>query len=311
MDVWWPREAAAKKEALSSADIQACPSQPLTVLAIDAPAMGRESIYDARSLRMLAMKVLLVFEVAEQLDSPAVLSGLLGCGAFRNNRPLILLLHLLLQPPEQKRNLIFHNPIFWSFCSLSNEQLEERILKEADNLLQMLRDSGVQTLENALEILFAAGLPLSNYDEDLISGVASSRQAFASEPHTVAEKAEVGEEEMGNVEKEKSDEQQQNEQEERVGTEEEHLERRQPFSIEPKKQTPEPVGPRVWMPRGQRSCSATPLHEVSAGPEVDMDKEETEEAKSEAKQIQGVVVNAVASADAIVMPPDAPRRNGN
>ena len=47
---------------------------------------------------MLAKKVLLIFAAADRLNSPVVLSGLLGGGAYRNNRPLVLLLHLLLQP---------------------------------------------------------------------------------------------------------------------------------------------------------------------------------------------------------------------
>ena len=42
---------------------------------------------------MLAKKVLLIFAAADRLNSPVVLSGLLGGGAYRNNRPLVLLLH--------------------------------------------------------------------------------------------------------------------------------------------------------------------------------------------------------------------------
>merc|ERR1712113_1077649 len=101
--------------------------------------------YDKKTLGMLAIKVLLIFEVAEQLDSPYILSGLLGGGAFRNNRPLVLLLHLLLQPACQARPLLFHHPIFWSFGMLGTETLEQLILEEADAMMEALRKQRVRS----------------------------------------------------------------------------------------------------------------------------------------------------------------------
>ena len=59
------------------------------------------------------MKLVLVFAVAAERNSPEIFSGLLGGGAFRNNRPLVLLLHLLLQPIGDRRPITFHHPMFW------------------------------------------------------------------------------------------------------------------------------------------------------------------------------------------------------
>lgn len=83
MDAWWPRAAAAKKDALDLADIQHCISNPLTILTVDAPKMHSDYCQDA--LQMLTAKVLLIFAAAEDLHSPQIFSGLLGGGAFRNN----------------------------------------------------------------------------------------------------------------------------------------------------------------------------------------------------------------------------------
>jgi len=170
MDLWWTREAAAKKGHFEKGELQEAPSEPLTILAVDAPQMGRGRCYDRESLRMLAKKVLLIFEVAEAKASPCVLTGLLGGGAFRNNRGLVLLLHLLCQRPDSTIPVYFHHPIFWSFSDLSEAELEENVKKSADNWLEALRSSEPQvtTLGEALDYLFSKRLPLSNYDEDLV-----------------------------------------------------------------------------------------------------------------------------------------------
>jgi hypothetical protein len=171
MDVWWPRSAAAKKDMLQQAEVVDCHAGPLTILAVDAPRMvarGRGApSYNWSTLGMLARKVMLIYEVAEQLGSPHVLSGLLGCGAFRNNRPLVLLLHLLFQPSDQERLLHFHHPIFWSFCDLSTDALEQGILDRADDYMEQLQRRNVTTVEEALHVLLEWQLPLSEGDSDL------------------------------------------------------------------------------------------------------------------------------------------------
>merc|ERR1712087_737861 len=101
--------------------------------------MRHERAYSDKTLQMFAAKVLLVFAAAEGLGSPMIFSGLLGGGAFRNNRPLVLLLHLLLQPDGTDRPAIFHHPVFWSFGCDSVQTIEHRILTHADMMLQRLR----------------------------------------------------------------------------------------------------------------------------------------------------------------------------
>jgi len=54
---------------------------------------GQQQSYEPPKLHMLAKKVTLIFAAAAELDSPMIFSGLLGGGAFRGNRPLVLLLH--------------------------------------------------------------------------------------------------------------------------------------------------------------------------------------------------------------------------
>jgi len=87
---------AAKKECLDPTAIVSCTSPPLTILAVDAPVMSQLVTYSRQSLSYLVKKVLLIFCVAAHRRSPLILSGLLGGGAFRNNWPLVLLLHLAL-----------------------------------------------------------------------------------------------------------------------------------------------------------------------------------------------------------------------
>lgn len=172
-DAWWPREAAARKGGLSPSAIQPCSSPPLTILAVDAPVMRGCGGYNEQQLQMLAKKIFLIFQVAEMLKCPRILSGLLGGGAFRGNRPLVLLLHLLLQPmmaeeeEESACQLHFHNPIFWSFSGLDIPLLEDRVLTKADEMLERLRMSGVMTVRQALDELLTWNLPLNRGDADL------------------------------------------------------------------------------------------------------------------------------------------------
>jgi len=168
MDTWWSRSVAAQKGSFAEGDIQDAPSQPLTILAVDAPQMGRGRGYGEDELCMLAKKVLLIFEVAEQMSCPVILTGLLGGGAFRNNRGLVLLLHLLCQKRDSQKVVYFHHPIFWSFCKLTEQELEENVKRSADAWLELLTAEKVTTLEGALRILLDSRLPLSNYDADLV-----------------------------------------------------------------------------------------------------------------------------------------------
>jgi hypothetical protein len=166
MDACWSRDAAEKKIALRLTDIHAQRSNPLTILAVDAPSM--HAAYCSDDLQMLAAKILIIFAAAEQLHSPQIFSGLLGGGAFRNNRPLVLLLHLLLQPRSSTRPMLFHHPVFWSFSDFSKHALETNIVSRADTMLKALRAQNVTTLGHALSVIYDWGLTLSEHDMDLI-----------------------------------------------------------------------------------------------------------------------------------------------
>ena len=58
------------------------------------------------------MKLVLVFAVAAERNSPEIFSGLLGGGAFRNNRLLVSLLHILVQPIGDRPPVTFHHLVF-------------------------------------------------------------------------------------------------------------------------------------------------------------------------------------------------------
>mmetsp|Transcript_21641 Transcript_21641/g.60059 ORF Transcript_21641/g.60059 Transcript_21641/m.60059 type:complete len:203 (-) Transcript_21641:128-736(-) len=165
MEAWWPLVQAARNEGLDVEAIQACESSPFTVLAVDAPIMRRHSTYSQDTLEMLAKKVLLIFAVADQLESPRIFSGLLGGGAFRNSRPLVLLLHLRLQPPGENRPLLFHHLVFWSFTGRVSRPWSSACRRDDG----ILRQQGVLTLGDALSHILRWYLPLSHDDTDLVS----------------------------------------------------------------------------------------------------------------------------------------------
>ena len=169
MDTWWPLGAAARKGWFHWTEVLERPSQPLNIIAVDAPCMRHESKYDRYNeqlLRTLAKKTVLIFEVAQHLLAPSVYSGLFGGGAFRGNRPLAMLLHLLLQRPDTE--LKFHHPILSSFSPRTVEFLEKRLKGIVDGMLAELRARGVATLGDALQVIISWGLPTSHDDCDIV-----------------------------------------------------------------------------------------------------------------------------------------------
>ena len=165
-DAWWPREISALKADIPLHEVQPRTSPPMTVIAVNAPVVNRR--YDAASLQMLACKIALIYAAAVRLHSPVIYTGLLGGGAFRNNRPLVLLLHLLLQPHHDHCAVEFHHPIFMAFSYLSTAQLEQAVLDRADILLHALVLEGVHTLGDALDVIESWDLATSHHDLDLI-----------------------------------------------------------------------------------------------------------------------------------------------
>ena len=114
---------------------------------------------------MLAKKVTLIYAAASHLKAPLICSGLLGGGAFRGNRPLVLLLHLLLYDGSQP--VRFYHPVFWSFSGEEVEELQSRIKSVADAMLEKLWERRVETLDKALEVILASELPLGRNGRDL------------------------------------------------------------------------------------------------------------------------------------------------
>ena len=165
-DAWWPRDVAALKSDIPHHAVQHRTSKPTTVIAVNAPVVWRR--YNAASLQMLACKIALIYAAATRLHSPLIFTGLLGGGAFRNNRPLILLLHLLLQPHQDQCAVAFHHPIFWSFGYLPPGHLEQCLLDRADILLHALMLARVHTIGDALDLIESWNLPTSHSDLDLL-----------------------------------------------------------------------------------------------------------------------------------------------
>ena len=149
-------------------DVLPADTSPLTVLAVDAPCMRRANGYDRLRLHSLVCKVILVHTTAIKLDSPVIYSGLIGADAFHNNRPLILLLHLLLEPPGSRRPIIFHHPVISQHGSYSASLRERAILQRADAYLRALRTAQVRTVQDAIEHILDWQLPTSCHDHDLV-----------------------------------------------------------------------------------------------------------------------------------------------
>jgi len=162
MDAWWSRKDAAQKLKMSLNAIVPELSEPLVIIAVDAPDFKRTfHEYDMASLDMLARKLHLCYTVLEKLHCPRMYSGLLGGGDFWGNRPLVLLLHLLLHTGNQQ--VLFHNPIF---CQESH-LLEPRVVTKAEEMLERLRSKGVHTLGEALREILQWDVPLSKDNADL------------------------------------------------------------------------------------------------------------------------------------------------
>ena len=166
-DAWWPKEVVARGASLISSDILPAATPPCTVLAVDAPFMRLAYGYDRASLCTLVCKIILVHATAIQLNSPAIFTCLIGADAFHNNRPLILLLHLLLAPHGSNRPVIFHHPVLCQPGFSSASRHERAILLRADEYLSALRSARVRSVQDAIEHILAWNLPTSWLDHDL------------------------------------------------------------------------------------------------------------------------------------------------
>ena len=84
IDLWWSKKHAAEKHDFRAKDASAIETEPLTILAVDAPNMAwcKAQKYVERLLLWLAQSTSFIFEVWRKLKAPRILSGLLGGGAF-------------------------------------------------------------------------------------------------------------------------------------------------------------------------------------------------------------------------------------
>ena len=176
VDLWWSGKEAAMKRKITAEMATTVKAQPLTVVGIAAPKMRPDTkFYSWELLGWLTECMSFVYQVGKRLEPPHTMSGLLGGGAYRGNRPLILLLHLILQPPKMNTILEFHYPIFESYGdpTLQPSELSQRVVERADKMLQQLIDRNATTMEEALsndaDLLVALSFEQSLDIRDLLS----------------------------------------------------------------------------------------------------------------------------------------------
>ena len=168
-DAWWDRDVAACKGAMSPYASLARPSPPLVVLAANAPHI-RTEWYVRDDVQLLAAKILLLFYSARAFNCPELCSGLLGGGAFRGNRPLVLLLHMLVKA-TLPIPLRFHLTIFHSFSHCTPRVLQLRVRLIAEAMRQYLGHTDVCNLKQVISALSSWSLPSSHNDADLSDSV--------------------------------------------------------------------------------------------------------------------------------------------
>ena len=168
-DAWWDGSVAMLREDMSPYAPLARPSAALVVLAADAPRI-RSATCGLEEVQLLATKVLLLFYAAHAMGCPSLSSGLLGGGAYRGNRPLVLALHMAIGAsiPVPLR---FHLTVLRSFSRHPPPVLQMRIRMVAEAMLRRLSLSGVSTLDRAVALLSSTQLPNSHNDQDVADDV--------------------------------------------------------------------------------------------------------------------------------------------
>ena len=131
INAWWSATAVQRHRSgaqlLSPSRVRTGPPLPksVSVLAVDAPNMNRRTTYDYATLWHLTNKVVTLLYLAR--GHPSVYTGLLGGGAFRGNRPLVLLLHYVLQYLADGSEIRFHLFVTESYSWLTSVEIEKRI----------------------------------------------------------------------------------------------------------------------------------------------------------------------------------------
>ena len=105
--------------------------------------------------------------LSAHFESPVIYTGIIGTDASHHNRPLILLLHLLLEPTCNVRRVIFHYPVLGSQGTALASLKEAAIKARAMEYLDQLRAAHVCTVHEVVELILTWQLPTSWRDCDL------------------------------------------------------------------------------------------------------------------------------------------------
>ena len=168
-DVHWGKDACAPKIDMPPSAMRYRQSLAMTVIAVDAPYL-KANKYTYEEILMLARTIKMVYMVAIKLDCTMILSGLMGGGAYRGNRPLVLLLHLLLQPEGTQVPLVFHNAIMGSYGAATARMAEARVVQLAEEWRQKLAEDNACTVEDVVRFVYEDKISTSHDDADINDG---------------------------------------------------------------------------------------------------------------------------------------------
>ena len=114
-----------------------------------------------------ARRIWLINEIAKREKAEWLSVTSLGTAADMINRPLDLLLHLLLHPPQDGPRFHYQPLLIKNGDHGSMEVERGRIIETADRMLGLLQEKGVTTLAHALDMVSTWGLPSAERDDDL------------------------------------------------------------------------------------------------------------------------------------------------
>jgi hypothetical protein len=107
-------------------------------------------------------------EIADTRNYKHVFSGLLGAGAFRGNKPLIMALQVMAHPANSGRQLHLCCPVkAYSMPNTTRKMLSEIVRDKASHIIRTVRSAGCSTWDDVVDLLAAWQLPFSQQDADL------------------------------------------------------------------------------------------------------------------------------------------------
>ena len=178
-DVWWNKSNTLAKEDIDLNMILETTTKPMTIVAVAAPHMGFKpgTTYSRYQLQTMMKKVALIFLVADRRRSTVIMPGLFGGGAYRGNRPLTYVLHMVLHRPSAFKKIVnratekvlqFHYPMQRVTQASSNDTL---IVDKGNELLHAVRESKPKpaNMQDLFHCLMKMRLRTSQHDADLIA----------------------------------------------------------------------------------------------------------------------------------------------